>query len=219
MLKIKGQLHCRSEMSREEGSGRGRPRHTSREEVARTALALFVSNGFEETTLDDVATAVGIGRRTLFAYFASKNDLVWGEFEEVLDRLRAGLADAPPGESTMERLSRAVVASNHYEGAARDDLRMRMTLITTVPALQAHSMVRYDGWRQVVSEFIAGRINQQADDVVPLLVGHMALGASMASFLRWVMHPEEDLSELLRAGYGHLTRAFAESVDAASGSS
>jgi mycofactocin system transcriptional regulator len=171
-------------------------------------LALFAARGFEETTLADIAAAVGIGRRTLFRYFASKNDMVWGDFEGVLDRLRAGLAQARPGEGMMDTLGRAVVASNHYEGAALEDLRLRMTLITSVPALQAHSMVRYAEWRRVVSEFVAERLGQAPDDLVPLMVGEMALGASRAAFLRWVMHPEESLDRHLGDAYRHLARAF-----------
>lgn len=176
--------------------------------MARTALALFVAQGFDETTLADVASAVGVGRRTLFRYFSSKNDLVWGDFEGLLERLRAELAAAPPEEKMMDTLGRAVVASNHYEGEALEDLRLRMRLITTVPALQAHSMVRYAEWRQVVSEFVADRLCQRPDDVTPLMVGHMALGASMAAFVRWVMHPEESLDAHLRIAYEHLGRAF-----------
>src|SRR5215208_2977879 len=72
----------------------GRPRTTSRDEVQRVALALFAERGFEETTLDDVAAAVGVSRRTLFRYYPSKNDIVWGEFGEQLKGLRSGLAAA-----------------------------------------------------------------------------------------------------------------------------
>lgn len=195
-------------MTSRPASPRGRPPSTSRDQVARTALALFVAQGFEETTLADIAGAVGIGRRTLFRYFPSKNDMVWGNFETVLHRLRAGLADAPPGEPMIDTLARAAVASNHYEGEALQDLRLRMTLITSVPALQAHSMVRYAEWRQVVAEFVAQRTGQQPHDLTPVLVGHMALGASMAAFVRWVRHPEECLDGHLTTAYRHLAQAF-----------
>jgi TetR/AcrR family transcriptional regulator, regulator of mycofactocin system len=187
---------------------RGRPPRTSHDQLANTALTLFVRDGFEETTLDDIAAAVGVGRRTLFRYFSSKNDLVWGNFDGVLERLRAELIAADPAVPMMETLGRAVVASNTYEGEALEELRLRMTLITRVPALQAHSMVRYADWRRVVAEFIAQRLGQDPDDLIPLLVGHMALGASMSAFVRWVSHPEEDLLAHLRTGYEHLALAF-----------
>jgi TetR/AcrR family transcriptional regulator, regulator of mycofactocin system len=187
---------------------RGRPPRTSHDQLASIALTLFVRDGFDETTLDDIATAVGVGRRTLFRYFSSKNDLVWGNFDGVLERLRAELAAADPKEPMMETLGRAVVASNTYEGEALEELRLRMTLITRVPALQAHSMVRYADWRRVVAEFVAERLGQDPDDLIPLTVGHMALGASMSAFVRWVSHPDEDLLAHLRTGYAHLARAF-----------
>jgi TetR/AcrR family transcriptional regulator, regulator of mycofactocin system len=189
-------------------AGRGRPPSTSREEVARTALELFVRNGFEDTTVSDVADALDVGRRTLFRYFESKNDMVWGHFEWVLDRLRAALTDGDPDEPMMRALSSAVLASNRYDEDALEELRLRMTLITTVPALQAHSLVRYRAWRAVVQEFVARRLDREPDDLVPLMVGHMALGTSMAAFERWVAHPDEDIQDHLRRGYAYLEQAF-----------
>ena len=180
---------------------RGRPRTTSRDEVGRVALELFAERGFEATTVDDIAAAVGVGRRTLFRYFPSKNDMVWGEFETVMDRLRAELDAAPDDLPLLEAIGRAVVASNTYPRSALPELRIRMTMITTVPALQAHSMLRYAAWRRVVAEFVARRLDAKPDDLVPETVAHLALGASMAAFVRWVSHPRDDLQ-------ANLTEAF-----------
>jgi mycofactocin system transcriptional regulator len=188
---------------------RGRPASTSRAEVARVALDLFASRGFEETTVDDIARAVGVGRRTLFRYFSSKNDTVWGDFDLVLDRLREELAAAPAGEPVMTSLERAVVASNTYPREQLPELRIRMTLITSVPALQAHSMLRYAAWRQVVAEFAAERLGLSPDDHLPQTIAHVALGTSMAAFVVWVRNPATDLGATLRAGYRGLARGFA----------
>ena len=76
---------------------------------------MFGERGFEETTVDDVAEALGVSRRTLFRYFASKNDMVWGDFDWVLARLRSCLDATAPDESLHEALRRAVVQSNRYE--------------------------------------------------------------------------------------------------------
>ncbi|WP_117434509.1 TetR family transcriptional regulator, partial [Acuticoccus kandeliae] len=73
-------------------TGGGAPRRagrrpvTSRSEIEHIALEMFSDHGFEHTTVDDVAHAAGIGRRTFFRYFASKNDIAWGAFEEQLVR-------------------------------------------------------------------------------------------------------------------------------------
>ena len=187
---------------------RGRPPSTTRAELARIALELFAERGFEETTVDDVADAAGVGRRTVFRYFASKNDMVWGEFDLVLDRLRGHLAAEPPEVDMLRALGRAVVASNRYEADQLPELRIRMTLITTVPALQAHSMLRYAEWRTVVSQFVAERLGTRPDDLIPLTIGHMALATSIAAFVRWVHHPGDDLQANLVLGYRMLAGAW-----------
>jgi hypothetical protein len=110
----------------------------------------------------------------------------------------------------MDALGRAVVASNHYEPDQLPELRIRMTLITTVPALQAHSMLRYAAWRRVIAEFVARRLGQEPDELIPLTVGYAALATSMAAFVRWVNHPGDDLEENLERGYKLLASGFAE---------
>jgi TetR/AcrR family transcriptional regulator, regulator of mycofactocin system len=81
---------------------RGRPPSITADQIGHVALALFATRGFEETTVDDIATALGISRRTVFRYFASKNDIVWGDFARVLDRLR-DLLDATPADAPVMR--------------------------------------------------------------------------------------------------------------------
>src|SRR5919199_4245061 len=186
----------------------GRPRTTSRDEVQRVALALFAEQGFEETTLDDVAAAVGVSRRTLFRYYPSKNDMVWGDFDWVLLRLRDLLARTDPAAPLMEALAEAAVASNRYEPGDLPELRIRMTLITTVPSLQAHSMLRYAEWRDVVAEFAAQRLGAAPGDLVPQAIGHAALGASMAAFEHWVTDPASNLEDNLRRTYALLASGF-----------
>ena len=73
------------------GGQPGRRRVTSRGELEHVAFELFEANGFEQTTVEDIAAAAGIGRRTFFRYFRSKNDVPWGTFELELERMRARL--------------------------------------------------------------------------------------------------------------------------------
>ena len=152
--------------------------------------------------MEEIATAAGVGRRTLFRYFPSKNDIVWGDFDWVLDRLRAHLREADPQMPLMEAITAAAIESNRYEPEQLPELRIRTTLITSVPALQAHSMVRMAAWRAVIAEFAAGRLGQRPDDLIPVTIGYAALGASLAAFSRWVEHPEEDLIDTLSLSYG-----------------
>ncbi|HEY7633663.1 MAG TPA: mycofactocin system transcriptional regulator [Thermoleophilaceae bacterium] len=186
----------------------GRPRTTSRHEVQRVALELFAKRGFEETTLDEIAAGVGVSRRTLFRYYPSKNDIVWGEFSEHLAGLGELLAAADPDEPLMEVLRRAVVAFNDYGDEELPVLRNRMNLITSVPALQGHSMLRYRDWCDVVAEFVARRLGCKVDDHLPQVIANAALGTAMATYRHWITHPRvnllsemDDAFRLLAAGF------------------
>ena len=190
-------------------AGRGRPRSASSEQVSAVALDLFARNGFEQTTLDDVAAAVGVSRRTLLRYYPSKNDLVWGAFSEHLERFRAVLAAAPEDEPLFDVVWRGVTAFNDYGPDELPRLRIRMELITGVPALQAHSALRYAAWRSVVAEFVARRLGLAVDDLVPQTVAHVALGTSIATYARWISRGG-DLLALLDDAFGLVACGFAE---------
>src|SRR5579872_5890996 len=70
----------------------GRRPVTDRRRLERVAVGLFAQRGFERTTIDDIAAAAGIGRRTFFRYFGSKNDVIWGEFDAQLMHMREEFA-------------------------------------------------------------------------------------------------------------------------------
>ena len=189
-------------------TSRGRPPSTTADEVGQVALRLFSERGFEETTMEDIAEELGVGRRTLFRYFASKNDLVWGDFGWVLRRLRSEFAAVGARTPLMTALREAVVASNAYPDEALPELRTRLELITTVPALQAHSMLRYAEWRAVVAEFAAGRLKRELDDLDVAGLGYAALAASTSAFTHWIAHPDKDLILLLDRSYRMLEEGF-----------
>ncbi|HWH20233.1 MAG TPA: mycofactocin system transcriptional regulator [Solirubrobacterales bacterium] len=186
----------------------GRPPSTTREEIEAVALDLFAERGFEATTVDDIAAAVGVGRRTLFRYFESKNDIAWGDFDWVMRRLREAL-DEGAALPLMEALRRGVVESNRYPAEQLPGLRTRMTLITGSAALQGHSALRYAEWRGVVAEWAAERLNERPDDLRPRVIGYTALGAAMASFERWVAGEDEDPLDLIDAAFVGLAAGFA----------
>lgn len=191
------------------GARAGRPAATSREDLERVARALFAERGFEATTVDDIAAAAGIGRRTFFRYFASKNDVVWGDFDTGLADLRAGLAGSDPGLGLLEALRRAVLAFNALEPDGEAWHRERMALILEVPALQAHSTLRYAAWRAVVAEYAAARLGRPVDDLLPQLVGHVSLGAALTAYEQWLRDPGADLAALLDAALRALDGSWA----------
>ncbi|MGI5144460.1 MULTISPECIES: mycofactocin system transcriptional regulator [unclassified Streptomyces] len=175
----------------------GRPPATSRAALERLGFELFARQGFDRTTVDDIAAAAGIGRRTFFRYFASKNDLVWGDFEQHLAKLHHLLEEAEPTVPMTDALRRAIVEFNRFDPADVPWHRQRMELILTVPTLQADATLRYAAWRRVVAEFAAGRMGLSPSDLMPRLIGHAALAAALAAYEIWLSDAEADLAQLL----------------------
>lgn len=178
-------------------SGLGRPGVTSHEEIEAAAFQLFDEHGFADTTVDAIARAAGIGRRTLFRYFESKNDIPWGRFDEGLAEFRRILASSPPDLPLHVAVHRAVLAFNDFGDDAMGQHRRRMSLILSTPALQAHSALRYRQWRQVIVDHIAGRTGTTSDALLPLTIGHVSLGLAMTAYEYWLTHDEANLLQAL----------------------
>jgi mycofactocin system transcriptional regulator len=157
-------------------------------------MRLFSEHGFDATTVDDIANAAGIGRRTFFRYFASKNDVVWGRFAEGLADLRATLAATAADVPLDEALRAAIVAFNALSPEQVPVHRQRMTVIFSAESLLAHSTLMYAQWRDVVAEFVAQR---SSDATLPRLVGHLMLGAAVTAYEQWLEDPSADLAALL----------------------
>jgi mycofactocin system transcriptional regulator len=193
-----------------DGAVRGRPAATSRQDVARAALDLFARQGYDQTTVDEIAAAVGISRRTFFRYYESKPDVVWGEFDAELGRLRDLLAEAPDDEPLMDVLRRSVIATNRFGAGELDELRIRMVLISTVPTLVAHSAVRYEEWCDAVAGFAASRLGGSPGDLAPQTVARAALGAAMAAFACWARSSGNDLAAEVDRAFRLLATGFTD---------
>ena len=191
-----------------ERSSPGRRHRTTRQAIEAAALALFLANGYEETTVEAIAEAASIGRRTFFRYFASKNDVAWGEFDAELDRLRAELEATPPELPLVEAIKVAVVRANRYDPEDLPTLRRRLTLLVGVPALRGHAMLRYAAWQEVVAAFAAARLGEAPDALVPQAVARASLGVALAAYTTWVQVGGADLEACLELALGQLATGF-----------
>jgi TetR/AcrR family transcriptional regulator, regulator of mycofactocin system len=188
---------------------RGRPPATSSRELRQIALRLFVENGFENTTIEQITAEAGVSERTFFRYFAAKSSVLWTEFEAEVDAIRAALAAVPDDVPMMEAIRRTVVSANHYQAADLPELRLRMSLIATVPALWSSAAEHYDAWERAVGEFAARRLGQPADSLYPLAIGRAVLATCRAAYDRWSARADADLPGYLDTALSALAAGFA----------
>jgi AcrR family transcriptional regulator len=159
----------------EVGQGQGlRERHRRRTaaEIEEAALRLFAERGFEAVTVEDIAVAADISRRTFFRYFAGKEDVLF--YENLQRRLELGeaLAARPAGEPALTALRHAILSMASNFEDERERLLRRLRIIYDSPTLQAGALGRQQAWEQAVSELVAQRLG--VDPVSDLRAGVVA---------------------------------------------
>ncbi len=182
----------------------GRPEATTHAAIEQAAFHLFAARGFDDTTLDAIAEEVGVAKRTLFRYYRSKNDIPWGQFERTLGGFREILASLPADLPLFDAVGQAVTMFNRFPADASPPHVDRMRLILGTPTLQAHSVLRYAQWRQLISEYAAGRLGLPVDDVEPQLIGHVSLALALTAYAKWVQEPEIPVTDLIGQGMAAL---------------
>ncbi len=175
----------------------GRRRSTTQGHIAEVALELFATYGFGDVSVDDVAVAAGIARRTLFRYYPSKNAIPWGDFDSHLKHFAALLDRADPGLPLRSALRSALLDFNTFDGSEASRHRQRMRVILQTAELQAYSMTMYAGWRGVVAEFVARRTGCQPTDLTPQTHAWLMLGVALAAYEHWLADDSVELRQAL----------------------
>jgi AcrR family transcriptional regulator len=145
-------------MGESTSAGRGlreRTRVAVREQIADVALVMFDEQGFDETTVDQIATAVDISPRSFFRYFPSKEDVVLGDpmiyGEPVRDRLAEALGSMPIWEALRSGFE-AVVET--VESNPEWALRATRVMIST-PSLRARNTEKHLTWLTALEPLVA----------------------------------------------------------------
>src|SRR5690349_21256908 len=92
---------------------RERKKRETRDALTRTALELFAERGYDETTLAEIAEAAGVSTRTIFAYFPSKEDILFANTQAMCDALGHALAERPAGTDALTALRDFILGSAH----------------------------------------------------------------------------------------------------------
>ncbi len=191
----------------------GRRRSTTPQHITDVALRLFADRGFAEVSVDDVAQAAGIARRTVFRYYASKNAIPWGDFDAHLRHLGELLSQVDPSMPLGEALRAALLSFNTFDESETIRHRQRMRVILQTAELQAYSMTMYAGWRDVIAGFVARRAGVETADLLAQTVAWTMLGVALSAYEHWlddesVSLPQAlgDAFDVVRTGLDELDR-------------
>jgi AcrR family transcriptional regulator len=172
---------------------RERKKARTRAAIREHALRLFREQGYDATTVEQIAEAAEVSPSTFFRYFPTKEDVVLQDHMDVLwlDVFRT----QPPDLGPIAALRTAVRAA--FEGMAASDLdqlRETMDLTMAIPAVQARMMEEFARTTQRIAEAVAERSGKDASDFAVKALAGAVVGIAMAA---WFDHPG-DLD-----GFGH----------------
>ena len=128
------------------------------------ALDLFLENGYEQTTIDDICAVAGISRSTFFRSFPSKEDVFASTTsaapQELLDALRQRPDDETPWTALRHALDPLIA---HY-AATSERARQLAEIARTVPALATYHQHKLKSWQQLLAPEVARRLGADPDD-------------------------------------------------------
>ncbi|MGX1274585.1 TetR/AcrR family transcriptional regulator [Streptomyces phaeoluteigriseus] len=162
-------------MPHKQTSIREQTRSVVRSLLARTAIELFATRGYDNTTLDEVAAAAGVSRRTLFNYFAGKEDLALGGLSEQGELIAERFAQRPADEDCWVSLRAAFQVIEEIETTPEHRLEI-VTLLFGNESLRAGHAEKQARWQDLLAPLIEPRLPDSHSDADPD-VDHRALQA------------------------------------------
>jgi AcrR family transcriptional regulator len=156
---------------------RERKKQRTRDAIVREAMALFRERGFDATTVADIAEAADIAPRTFFAYFETKEAVVFHDFDEVADRFAERLRDRAEGETTFDALRAWVLEWLDDRDLLGSEERKRHKLVRDTPALQAREHANRARFEALIAEGVAKDLGVPADGLRPRMVSAAAVAA------------------------------------------
>jgi len=183
-------------------------RRTVRDDIAAAAMELILDQGFEATTMDEIAARAGVSRRSLFRYFGTKEDVVLRSLASTGEQIRDALRERPLTEAPWEAIQ--AVADALETATGWDPVRELAigTVCAETPALRARRAEKHQGWVELLAPEIALRpAAAPVGEPAATAIVTAALACLDVATDRWVA----------ARGEGTLAERFAETVAAVRG--
>ncbi|MFI5792233.1 TetR family transcriptional regulator [Streptomyces sp. NPDC051677] len=173
---------------------RERKKQRTRDALLRAAVELFTSQGYEGTTVDEIAEAVDVSQRTFFRYFAGKEEAALALVEMTVARFVAAVRERPPHEAPLEALRQAVVEgwyaiNDVVESVVPVETYLRLyRVIESTPVLLAAHLRRSEEVDETLARVIAEREGLDVDaDPRPRLVVAVFSGVMRVTERQWTL--------------------------------
>lgn len=151
--------------------------------LSQAALALFARQGYDQTTVAEIAEAAGLTKRTFFRYFSDKREVLFNGSHELQDRWIGGIAAAPSDASAMDAVFSGLDAVAELFADRHPFARVRSQIIAANPELQERELIKLQSLAGAVTTALVGRgisVN------TAILAAQAGVTVFHVAFARWV---------------------------------
>jgi AcrR family transcriptional regulator len=182
---------------------RARKKERTREAIRAHALHLFVMQGYDATTVQQIIDEVEVSESTFFRYFRTKADVVLtDDFDPIIV---AAFQRQPPELGPIQALRHAF--NEAFGQLTPEDVAEqseRMQLILSVPELRASMLDQFGQAMRLLALVLAERTGRSADDLQVMTLAGAVVGVAMAVMFTMIGDPAANLAAVLDAAMGHL---------------
>jgi AcrR family transcriptional regulator len=164
--------------------------------LERAALELFGERGFDQTTVEDIATRAGVTKRTFFRHFSDKREVLFGGGDEFQQFFVDSLADAPASAAPLEAIALTLEAVGAAFSDRREVARQRQLVIAASAELQERELVKLAS----IAAALAGTLRERGvAEPTASITAETATAVFRIAFERWVgAGDRRELPELIR---------------------
>jgi len=190
---------------------RERKKQRTRQSIVDEATRLFVAQGYQQTTLAQIAEAAEVSTSTFFNYFATKVDIVFCLLDAVIESAEARIVGRREGEPATRAIAAWLTEElPSVEQPYADAIRRLATIAESAPELRAEERLRLARLEDVLAAGFARDLGEPADGVRPRVLAAIALRGMLEAWRAWFEKHATDadfqLSEALEAKAEHVVR-------------
>ena len=191
--------------SSSEASGlRERKRAKTHARIQAEAMRLFVARGFDATTMDDIAAAAEVARRSLFDYFESKEEIVFSTRADFSLLIAEAIGRRPADEPLLDMVENGLVALG--KGYVSPQTRDLARLIHSTPTLKAHDQTKYGQIEVALAKALADRKGLPEPDTACRVTAAAAIGIMKLALDAWLAGQDASPEKHFKAAFKALRR-------------
>lgn len=190
----------------------GRWEPDARGRLAKAAMELYAEQGFEQTTVAEIAARAGLTERTFFRHFTDKREVLFYGTEMLRGLLTQTVAEAPPSATALDAVSAAFAAASATLQENQDRARLRDAIVSANAELRERELIKL----AALAAAVAGALRDRGiPDPGASLAAETGVAVFKIAFARWVSEPgQRDLPAIFRDSMAELRGVLADRAPA-----